>query len=140
MTKEIWINLPVKHIEKSVAFFSAIGFTKNDKFPFTDKMASFFIGEKKVVMMLFTEEILSGYSANKVSDTNAGTEVLFSIDAESKAEVDEMLQKAENAGGKVYAKGGEKDGWMYGGGFIDLDGHRWNLLYMDFSKMPAGKS
>ena len=137
MTKEIWVNLPVKNIEKSVAFFSAIGFIKNERFPFTDTMASFLIGEKKFVMMLFTEDLLEGYSANKVSDTNAGTEILFSIDAESKEEVDEMLQKAVAAGGKIYAKGGEKDGWMYGGGFVDLDGHRWNLLHMDFSKMTS---
>ena len=135
MTKEIWFNLPVKNIQKSVDFFNKIGFVKNDRFPFTDTMASFFIGEKKIVMMLFTNEVLSGFSANKIADTSAGTEVLFSLDAESKAEVDEMLKKAEAAGGTIYAKGGEKDGWMYGGGFIDLDGHRWNLLYMDFSKM-----
>ena len=137
MTKEIWVNLPVKNIEKSVAFFSAMGFIKNERFPFTATMASFFVGEKKFVVMLFTEEVLASFSANKVSDTSVGTEVLFSLDAESKEEVDEMLQKAEAAGGKIYAKGGEKDGWMYGGGFIDLDGHRWNLLYMDFSKMPS---
>lgn len=48
-----------------------------------------------------------------------------------------MLQKAEDAGGTIYAHGGEKDGWMYGGGFVDLDGRRWNLLYMDFSKMKG---
>ncbi|TKC05585.1 extradiol dioxygenase [Pedobacter polaris] len=137
MTKEIWANLPVADISKSVDFFTKMGFTKNDKFPFTDTMASFFIGEKsKFVMMLFRNDILEGFSANKISDTLKGTEVLFSIDAESPAEVDEMLQKAADAGGKIYAKGGEKDGWMYGGGFIDLDGHRWNLLHMDFSKMP----
>lgn len=136
MTKEIWVNLPVKNIDKAVSFFSALGFTKNERFPFSETMASFFIGEKKFIMMLFREDVLAGFSANKISDTTQGTEVLFSIDAESKAEVDEMLQKAEAAGGTIYAHGGEKDGWMYGGGFVDLDGHRWNLLHMDFSKRP----
>ena len=137
MTKEIWVNLPVKNIAKSVAFFNELGFVENNRFPFNDTMASFFIGEKKFVMMLFTDEIIAGFCGNAISDTTAGTEVLFSIDAESKAEVDEMLSKAEKAGGKIYASGGDKDGWMYGGGFIDLDGHRWNLLYMDFSKMKG---
>lgn len=137
MTKEIWANLPVADIGKSVEFFTKMGFEKNDKFPFTETMASFFIGEKsKFIMMLFRNDVLEGFSGNKVSDTSKGTEVLFSIDAESKEEVDEMLQKAEAAGGAIYAKGGAKDGWMYGGGFIDLDGHRWNLLHMDFSKLP----
>ena len=136
MTKEIWVNLPVKNINKSVQFFMKLGFMLNERFPFTDTMASFFIGEKsRFVMMLFRNDVLEGFSGNKVSDTSNGTEVLFSIDAESPTEVDEMLQKAEAAGGTIYAQGGEKDGWMYGGGFIDLDGHRWNLLHMDFSKM-----
>jgi len=135
MTKEIWVNLPVKNISKAVDFFAAIGFEKNERFPFTDTMASFFIGAKsRFVMMLFTNEVLSSFCANPISDTSKGTEVLFSIDAESLEEVDEMLQKAEKAGGTIYAQGGYKDGWMYGGGFVDLDGHRWNLLYMDFSK------
>ena len=136
MTKEIWANLPVANIDKSVEFFTKMGFEKNERFPFTETMASFFIGEKsRFVMMLFRNDVLEGFSGNKVSDTSNGTEVLFSIDAESPAEVDEMLQKAEAAGGAIYAQGGEKDGWMYGGGFVDLDGHRWNLLHMDFSKM-----
>jgi len=136
MTKEIWANLPVANIQKSVDFFTKMGFEPNNKFPFTDTMASFFIGEKsRFVMMLFRNEVIEDFCGNKISDTSKGTEVLFSIDAESPAEVDEMLQKAVDAGGKIYANGGEKDGWMYGGGFIDLDGHRWNLLHMDFSKM-----
>ncbi len=137
MTKEIWFNLPVTNIQKSVDFFTKMGFTPNTRFPFTDAMASFFIGEKKVVMMLFIHAQIAEFSGNKVANTTQGTEVLFSIDAESKEEVDEMLRKAEAAGGTIYAHGGEKDGWMYGGGFIDLDGHRWNLLYMDFSKMKG---
>ncbi|MFA6277854.1 MAG: VOC family protein [Pedobacter sp.] len=135
MTKDIWINLPVKNINKSVAFFTQMGFTLNERNPITETMASFFIGDRKLVLMLFRDDVLAGFSGNKVADTTVGTEVLFSIDAESPQEVDQMLQKAEDAGGKIYANGGEKDGWMYGGGFIDVDGHRWNVLYMDFSKM-----
>ena len=135
MTKDIWINLPVKNINKSVAFFTQMGFTLNERNPITETMASFFIGDRKLVLMLFRDDVLAGFSGNKVADTTVGTEVLFSIDAESPLEVDQMLQKAEDAGGKIYANGGEKDGWMYGGGFIDVDGHRWNVLYMDFSKM-----
>lgn len=136
MTKEIWINLPVADIKRSVAFFTQIGFSLNQNQPVTDNMASFLVGEKKFVLMLFTKDLFEGFSNHQIADTNKGTEVLFSIDAESKEEVDALLQKAEDAGGKIYAKGGEKDGWMYGGGFIDPDGHRWSVLYMDFSKLP----
>lgn len=135
MTKDIWINLPVENINRSVAFFTQMGFTLNEHSPITETMASFFIGDRKLVLMLFTNDVLAGFSGNKVADTSVGTEVLFSIDAECPQEVDQMLQKAEDAGGKIYANGGQKDGWMYGGGFVDLDGHRWSVLHMDFSKM-----
>nr|WP_311288024.1 hypothetical protein [Paenibacillus sp. MER 78] len=60
---------------------------------------------------------------------------MFSIDAASPEEVDEMVRKAVNAGGTVYGEPGYKDGWMYGAGFADLDGHRWNVLYMEMDKM-----
>jgi hypothetical protein len=70
---------------------------------------------------------------------NQGTEVLSSIGAESREEVDEMLRKAVDAGGTVFSESQEKDGWMYGCGFADLDGHRWNALFMDMSKMPKNQ-
>lgn len=63
---------------------------------------------------------------------------LFSFGANSFEEVDEYARKAVAAGGEMYAKPGCKDGWMYGCGFIDLDGHRWNPLFMDMSKLPKG--
>jgi len=65
-----------------------------------------------------------------------GTEVLFSIAAENNKEVDDMAVRAIKAGGKVFTEPAAKDGWMYGCGFSDLDGHRWNSFYMDMSKMP----
>lgn len=99
-------------------------------------MASFFLGEKNVAVNFFTEEIFKSFSGNEISDTTKGTEALFSIDAQSPSEVDEMAKKAVEAGGKLYGSPGEKDGWMYGCGFTDLDGHRWNVLYMDMEKMP----
>ncbi|WP_199139774.1 VOC family protein [Pedobacter sp. ASV12] len=136
MTKEIWLNLPVNNIKRSVAFFTQIGFTLNQNQPVTENMASLLVGDKKFVIMLFTKELFEGFCNDRTADPKNGTEVLFSIDAESRDEVDSLLQKAEDAGGSIYAKGGEKDGWMYGGGFIDPDGHRWSVLYMDFSKLP----
>src|SRR5690606_1799833 len=102
---EFWFNLPVKNIRKSVDFFTEMGFILNPHNPVTDTMASFFIGEKKVVMMLFREDILAGFSGNQIADTTKGTEVLFSIDAESPDAVNVLLQKAEKAGGYIYAKG-----------------------------------
>jgi len=136
MTKQIWFNLPVKNVAKSRAFFTALGFKLNEHFGNNDNMTSFLIGEHNICLMLCDESTFKGFTKNEIIDTKKGTEVLFSIDAESRAEVDEITQKAEKAGGKIFAEPGENQGWMYGSGFCDLDGHRWNVLYMDFSKMP----
>ena len=137
MTKEIWINLPVKNINKSKEFFEKLGFSFNSQYN-NNESACLVIGEKDVVVMLFTEAAFENFTGNKISDTNQGTEVLFSIGAESREEVDEMSELVVKAGGKIYAKAGDTDGWMYGCGFADLDGHRFNVLYMDMSKMPKG--
>lgn len=69
-------------------------------------------------------------------DTQKSSEVLISIDAQSKGEVDEFAAKVREAGGNVFAEPAENQGWMYGCGFADLDGHRWNVLYMDLTKLP----
>ena len=88
------------------------------------------------MVMLFAENIFESFTRHAITDTKQSTEVLFSIDAESREEVDELAKKAASAGGTVFAQPGEKDGWMYGCGFADPDGHRWNVLYMDMSKLP----
>ncbi len=136
MVKEFWINLPAKDISKTRTFFKAIGFTENSQFSENPTMASFFVGDKNVVVNFFPETLFKSFSGNEISDTAKGTEALFSIDAQSPGDVDELAKKAVAAGAVLYASPGEKDGWMYGCGFSDLDGHRWNVLFMDFSKMP----
>lgn len=133
--KSIWINLPVKNLQKSKAFFEEIGFTPNPNYNRNDG-ASFLLGDQKVVMMLFPEKDFKGFTHNEVADTKKGTEVLLNLDAQSKNEVDEMAKKAQKAGGKIFAEPSESEGWMYVFGFEDLDGHRWSVLHMDMSKMP----
>lgn len=136
MIKEIWINLPVKDVQKSKRFFTDIGFSANANFPDSEQSASVMVGEKNVVVMLFQESVFKGIAQNDPADTKRGTEVLFSFDAESRNEVDEMAAKVKQAGGTVFGGPAESQGWMYGFGFTDPDGHRWNMLHMDFSKMP----
>ena len=136
MIKELWINLPVKDVKRSREFYTKIGFTLNEKYGNNDSSASFLVGSKNIIVMLFAEPVFKGFVRHEISDAVKGSEVLFSIDAESRAEVDEIAKKAEAAGGTVFGKPGENQGWMYGCGFCDPDGHRWNSLYMDFSKMP----
>jgi uncharacterized protein len=136
MVKQFWVSLPVKDIQKSKEFFSKLGFTKPTEHGNTETSAGLQIGEKGVVVMLFHESVFKGFTQSNLVDTQQGTEALFSIDAESRAEVDELAKKAEAAGGIIFGKPAEHSGWMYGCGFSDLDGHKWNVLFMDFSKMP----
>ena len=134
MTKQIWLNLPVKEVAKSKAFFSKIGFSFNEEHD-TPSSTCMVVGEGKFVVMLFEGSLFASFSQNKLTDTQSSSEILISIDAESKEEVDELAKKAEEAGGNVFSEPAESQGWMYGCAFADLDGHRWNVLYMDFSKL-----
>ena len=136
MTKQIWINLPVKDLQKSKAFFSALGFNFNTPFGNGPVSACMAIGDKGVIVMLFIEPVFQTFIQTTASDTTKGTEVLFSIDAESKDDVDALAKKVTDAGGTLYSNPTEIQGWMYGFGFIDLDGHRWNSVFMDMGKMP----
>jgi predicted lactoylglutathione lyase len=86
--------------------------------------------------MLFLEGVFSGFTNNAISDTAKGSEVLFSLGADSRDQVDDIANRARSAGGTVFAELGESHGLMYGCGFCDPDGYRWNLRYLDASKMP----
>lgn len=131
MPQEIWINLPVKDVEKSTAFFNEIGFPAVSV---GNERAKLSIGQTAI--LLFPESAFEKFTGSKTADTSQSAEVIFSIGAESREEIDAFIQKVEFAGGSIFGKPSESDGWMYGAGFADLDGHRWNLLYMDESKMP----
>jgi len=137
MTKELWINLPVKDLKKSKAFFSQLGFSFHPRHIHSEDAAGLVIGEHNILVMLFPESTFKSFTRNDIADTGQGTEVLLSIDAASKEEVDEMVKRVREAGGTIYGEPHDQ-GWMYGAGFADLDGHRWNILYMDMSQMPQG--
>lgn len=138
MTKEIWINLPVKDVAASKVFFKSLGgfFRLHPSHEGNPNMGAVQAGDHNVMVMLFPEARIEAFSQNPVTDTTKSTEVLFSFSAETREEVDEMAKSVKAAGGNVFAAPAEIDGWMYGCAFADLDGHRWNMLYMDMSKMP----
>lgn len=136
MTKELWLNLPVKDVARSRAFYKAIGFTIHPQHEQRDDMTGLVMGEKQVMVMLFPEASFKNFARHEVADTRQGSEILISIDAESREEVDAFALKVKEANGHIFAAPGEKDGWMYGFGFSDPDGHRWNMLHMDTSKLP----
>ena len=134
MIKQIWLNLPVKNIEKSKQFFSKIGFSFNEEYS-NENSACMLVGDQNFVVMLFEESLFGNFVQNTIADTQTHSEMLISIDAESRNEVEELAQKVEEAGGVLFAKPAENQGWMYGCGFSDLDGHRWNVLFMDYAKL-----
>ncbi|HEY0055943.1 MAG TPA: VOC family protein [Pedobacter sp.] len=136
MIKELWFNLPVKNIQVSLDFYTSLGFTENSHFPKSDTGASLFAGSKNIVIMLFTENVFKGFSQSAIPNAQESTQVLLSIDAESREEVDHLARTIKQSGGSIFAEPGDNQGWMYGCGFADPDGHRWTLIYMDMSKMP----
>lgn len=135
MINDLWINLPVKDINKSKEFFIQLGFSFNTRHGNTDHSVCLLVGQKNIVAMLFDEKTFNGIIDGDISDANKANEVLLSIGVDSKDEVDELAKKAVAAGGKSNHQASEMQGWMYGCIFSDLDGHKWNVLYMDMSRM-----
>jgi len=136
MIKDLWINLPVKDLKKSITFFEAVGFSFAKNSPgFTPTSAPMQVGSKKVVVMLFEDKQFASFTQNPIADTTQSTEVLFSFEVETHEDVDKVALDAETAGGILFAQPAEKDGWLYGCGFTDPDGHRWNALFMEMGKM-----
>jgi predicted lactoylglutathione lyase len=130
----IFVNLPVKNLERSKAFFTAIGFTLNPQFSNDD--AACMVIEENIFTMLLTEPFFSGFLAGgEIADATKTTEVLTCLSAGSREEVDDILAKALAAGGKPW-KPVMDMGFMYGASFQDPDGHVWELNYMDMSAMP----
>ncbi len=130
MTQDLWLNLPVRDLARSVAFYQAIGFERNPGPGNTDASASFVVGEKRIVLMLFVDDVFKRFVGTEVSDTSIGSEVLFSLGADSAAQVDELARRACEGGGRVFGEPGSAGGSMYGCGISDPDGHRWNVLFM----------
>lgn len=135
MIQDLWINLPVKNIVQSKAFFSELGFSFNTQHGNADNSACLLIGQKNVVVMLFDETTFKSFTNSPITDTQQATEVMLSIGVESKDAVDEIAKKAVASGGRSSHQPSQMQGWMYGCVFTDLDGHKWNVLYMDMKKM-----
>jgi len=128
MVTTIYVNLPVKNLKQSVEFFRKLGFTFNPQF--TDETATCMIVAEDIFIMLLTEKKFKTFTPKEICDATKGTEVLVCLLCESRAEVDEMVRKAVAAGGTTY-NDPQDHGLMYGHGFQDLDGHIWELLYME---------
>ncbi|HWP12573.1 MAG TPA: VOC family protein [Ramlibacter sp.] len=128
MARQIYVNLPVKNLERAKAFFGSLGFAFNPQF--TNESGACMVISDNIYAMLLTESFFQTFTKKPVADANRSTEVLVCLSCESRAEVDEMVRKALAAGGKA-PNAPQDHGFMYGHGFEDMDGHVWELVYMN---------
>ena len=131
MSRKIFVNLAVADLAKSMEFFRALGFDFN--LQFTDDKAACMIISDEAFVMLLSEPFFRGFTKRQPADTKTVTEAMLALSCASRAEVDAMVRKAIDAGGS-HAMDPQDLGFMYGWSFYDLDGHHWEVMWMD----PAG--
>jgi uncharacterized protein len=125
--RKMFVNLPVRDLDKSMEFFSTLGFTFNPTF--TDEKAACMIVSDEAFVMLLTEPFFQTFTNRRLCNTARDTEGVFAVSCRSRAEVDDMVRTAIAAGGK-HAMEKQEHGFMYGWSFYDLDGHHWELIWM----------
>src|SRR5882724_7277319 len=133
MATKIFINLPVKDLDRSISFFTNLGFSFNPQF--TDEKAGCMVISDSIFAMLLTESYFKTFTKKEVSDAKTSTEVLITLDTNSKEEVQQIVAKAKKSGATIYNEP-QDHGWMYQHSFADLDGHQWELVYMDATQLP----
>lgn len=128
MPRKIFLNLPVKNLDRTMQFWRALGFSFNPQF--TDEKAACMIFSEEAYAMLLSEPFFKTFTKREVCDTRTHVEGLFAFSCESRAEVDAIMRKALAAGGTEPGKP-QDHGFMYQRGFDDLDHHHWEVLWMD---------
>lgn len=126
-SKHIFVNLPVKDLDKSMAFFREIGFEFNEQM--TDRNTACLIVGPNMFVMLLVEDFFRTFSKKEVADPRNSTEVIVSLTTDSRAGVDEMVNGALAAGGSASNDKMDNE-YMYGWSFEDIDGHLWEVMYM----------
>jgi uncharacterized protein len=132
MATQIFVNLPVRDLNKTIQFFTKLGFMFNPQF--TDENAACMIVGKEIFVMLLIEKFFKTFTKKEICDTAKNTEVIVALSAESRQKVDQMISKAVESGGKE-TREPQDHGWMYERAFQDIDGHLWEVIYMDESAM-----
>jgi predicted lactoylglutathione lyase len=127
-SRKIFVNLAVRDLQKSITFFKSLGFDFNPKF--TDDKAGCMIVSDEAFVMLLSEPFFKGFTKREIADTSRTTETLLALSCESRAEVDTLVRKAIDGGGS-HAMDPQDHGFMYGWSFYDLDGHHWEVMWMD---------
>lgn len=128
MATEIFVNLPVKDLNKSVEFFTKLGYSFNAQF--TNEDATLMVVAENISVMLLVEKFFKTFTKKQIADTATTTEVILCLSADSREKVDELVDKAMTAGASP-SNFAQDQGFMYGRSFQDLDGHLWEVMYMD---------
>ncbi|MGH3663856.1 MAG: VOC family protein [Micromonosporaceae bacterium] len=121
------MNLPVKNVEKSKEFFGKLGFKNVPEY--TDENAACMMIDDNIYVMLLVEKFFKKFINDSIADTSKSTEVITAISADSPKDVDDLIDKAMKAGGKKWQDTMKENG-MYGGSFVDIDGHVWEVMHM----------
>ena len=134
MTTKIFVNLPVKDLNRAVEFFTKLGFKFNPQF--TDKNATCMIINEDIFVMLLVEEFFKTFTKKEICNTSKNIEAIIALSADSRENVDEMINKAIEAGG-IEPRKPQDHGWMYDRAFEDIDGHLWEIIYMNESGLKS---
>lgn len=124
----IFVNLAVNDLDASKKFFTELGYSINAQF--SDETAASVVISDTIVAMLLTKQKYAGFTKKEIVDATKSSEVLLGLSAESREKVDELVEKAVAAGGSVAGET-QDHGFMYGRAFDDLDGHTWEVIWMD---------
>ena len=137
MSKQVFINLAVKDVQKSMDFYTAIGFTNNPKF--SDEQGKCMVWSEHIYVMILSHEKFKSFATKPIADTKSNLAGLFSLSLESVEKMNELMTKGLNAGG-IEPHEMRDYGFMQQRSIEDFDGHTWELFYMDESKFPAENS
>jgi len=136
MPKMIFINLPVADLARSIAFYEAVGATKNEMF--SDETAACMVVSDVIHVMLLTHDKWKGFTDRAIPDAHASAQVLLCLSEDSREAVDAAVNKAAGAGGKADPNAAQDYGFMYGRSYADPDGHIWEVMWMDPAAIAAG--
>ena len=132
--REIYVNLAVADLDKSVTFFKTLGFEFNERFS-GDKSACIIIGEKSFVMLLTRSSFEDFIPGKDIADASRTAETLVAVSVPSREAVDTMIQNAVAGGGSEYREAADH-GWVYYRAFQDLDGHIWEVVTLEERQLP----
>jgi predicted lactoylglutathione lyase len=128
MSRMIFVNLPVQDISTSVGFFSKLGFGFNQQF--SDETSTCMVVSEQACVMLLSRPFFSTFTTKEVADSATTTEAILAVSADSREEVDTLVDTALELGAQP-TKEPQDEGFMYGRSFYDLDGHAWEVMWMD---------